>query len=1091
MASKSHKRKAGTPRLLSGAHAVASTSSQSVDVHRQRTRRAVHTHETGTPAVSAEDEWEEDLQSLHARGAADFSWGLGDTSFQPEAVEEPDDGITVEIGSPRRANKSDRPLKVWRPETDEYVQATLRKEGRGSDKVHRHCASSGCNGPAEYRCVDGLCVGEVMRCEGCIVAAHQQLPTHFIERWNGKHFVRSLRDLGLRIQMGHPPGVICHARKPAPADFVLYDLTGVHEVNVDFCGCFPRVERRIQLMNMGWWPATVAVPNTCATFAVLKLLQILNCLGKLSAYDFLRGLERLTNNDGLSKPPDRRRPFMSIVRQWQECKRLKRFKCGHAPGGWAATAQGELVPLCRGCPQPGWNLPPDWEKVPLMYRYIYFLFLAEDANFRLGNRYVSSEEADPIWRDGFGFFVKREGEDGYKAHILKHASEQEISSCSGFQAMFLANMKRVKGLRTTGIGGVTCSRHNMWRPNGMGDLQLGERYCNMDFLFLSSVLTFAMLYIILSYDIVCQISKKFFQRMELMPDTMKLKIPMENVWWKVPNFHLPPHKPPCHSPYSFHYMFGAGASHGEGVEQNWAFSNGVAASTKLMGPGSRASTLEDIFGFHNYDRQLAMHRVLPKRLAEHMREGTKHNAALTAFTEGLEEERADEVAEWKDMVLTWEAEQHVEGDTSPFEYKETVKTLREIQVEIAREELILTEDGVEVEQESTPSMFLTMGLGLESLQRNLEIDIRAVQHPTPNQNLGFLKRRTALIKKIHKFHQLQLVYMPAVRSFLSDHEKQVFDGNGEQPAETTRLFMPSEIADPGTRGRACALGLAEVEARMREGEVAQALDWVRKGLRTKTGMSAFKILNYTGQGAMTRSQGVLRQVDIEIHLAKIYYRYACAALLALRGHGVWEERLRVLKDDDVRGLNTDRGGAGRSGAPGRSGTHDDDGGRALAAERLVAGEGSHTMSWIWYTVGLRTGDDDPKLHEALRAEWCKAYARSRRLGEEVRHLREEMRRTIAFGYTAAGKWDILADDVLDDASAELTEGRQAYAAEQADRERQTCEHLKRCWAGILSKADQYLDGLGVVDSVPVRIQLELGDELDPDEEEALLEGEDE
>jgi hypothetical protein len=53
-------------------------------------------------------------------------------------------------------------------------------------------------------------------------------------------------------------------------------------------------------------------------------------------------------------------------------------------------------------------------------------------------------------------------------------------------------------------------------------------------------------------------------------------------------------------------MFGAGTSHGEGVEQNWSFSNGAAASTKLMGPGSRHATLEDIFGFHNYDRQLVM-----------------------------------------------------------------------------------------------------------------------------------------------------------------------------------------------------------------------------------------------------------------------------------------------------------------------------------------------------------------------------------------------------------------------------------------------------------------------------------------------------
>jgi hypothetical protein len=47
---------------------------------------------------------------------------------------------------------------------------------------------------------------------------------------------------------------------------------------------------------------------------------------------------------------------------------------------------------------------------------------------------------------------------------------------------------------------------------------------------------------------------------------------------------------------------------GEGVEQNWAFSNGTAGSTRLMGPGSRQATLEDVFGFHNYDHLLAMRK---------------------------------------------------------------------------------------------------------------------------------------------------------------------------------------------------------------------------------------------------------------------------------------------------------------------------------------------------------------------------------------------------------------------------------------------------------------------------------------------------
>lgn len=109
-------------------------------------------------------------------------------------------------------------------------------------------------------------------------------------------------------------------------------------------------------------------------------------------------------------------------------------------------------------------------------RFIYWLFLAQDANFRLSNHNVSSEVADPIWGDGFGFFCKREGPEGYKAHIAKHVDEEEVSNCSGFQAMFMANTKRTKGLRTTGVGGVTCSRHNMWRGNGIGDLQVGERY---------------------------------------------------------------------------------------------------------------------------------------------------------------------------------------------------------------------------------------------------------------------------------------------------------------------------------------------------------------------------------------------------------------------------------------------------------------------------------------------------------------------------------------------------------------------------------------------------------------------------------------
>jgi hypothetical protein len=67
---------------------------------------------------------------------------------------------------------------------------------------------------------------------------------------------------------------------------------------VNFCNCDSDIERQQQLMHVCWWPATVREPQTCTMFAAVWLFRILNCQGKLSAHDFLRLLEFLSNNDG-------------------------------------------------------------------------------------------------------------------------------------------------------------------------------------------------------------------------------------------------------------------------------------------------------------------------------------------------------------------------------------------------------------------------------------------------------------------------------------------------------------------------------------------------------------------------------------------------------------------------------------------------------------------------------------------------------------------------------------------------------------------------------------------------------------------------
>lgn len=53
-----------------------------------------------------------------------------------------------------------------------------------------------------------------------------------------------------------------------------------------------------------------------------------------------------------------------MTRQWRNVQMLKRAARGHEIDGIANTKNGECGLLCPACPQPGKNLPPDWENAP-------------------------------------------------------------------------------------------------------------------------------------------------------------------------------------------------------------------------------------------------------------------------------------------------------------------------------------------------------------------------------------------------------------------------------------------------------------------------------------------------------------------------------------------------------------------------------------------------------------------------------------------------------------------------------------------------------------------------------------------------------
>ncbi|KAJ6553888.1 hypothetical protein B0H10DRAFT_1754054, partial [Mycena sp. CBHHK59/15] len=95
---------------------------------------------------------------------------------------------------------------------------------------------------------------------------------------------------------------------------------------------------------------------------------------------------------------------------------------------------------------------------------------------------VSSELKDPPLDPGWSYLTERVP---YREYLLTVTDQDEMSTCSGLAALDHANSKFSRGYSATGVGMGVCARHEFIQPNGVGDLQKGERYANMDYIFAS------------------------------------------------------------------------------------------------------------------------------------------------------------------------------------------------------------------------------------------------------------------------------------------------------------------------------------------------------------------------------------------------------------------------------------------------------------------------------------------------------------------------------------------------------------------------------------------------------------------------------
>ena len=110
----------------------------------------------------------------------------------------------------------------------------------------------------------------------------------------------TLKKIGLRIQLGHQLGDPCANPVPSSGDdFVVVSSHTIDEVTLDYCNCGGAKLRPIQLLRMGWYPATGTNPRSAATFVALRRFDLMCLESKCSAYEFYNSLSRETDNTGL------------------------------------------------------------------------------------------------------------------------------------------------------------------------------------------------------------------------------------------------------------------------------------------------------------------------------------------------------------------------------------------------------------------------------------------------------------------------------------------------------------------------------------------------------------------------------------------------------------------------------------------------------------------------------------------------------------------------------------------------------------------------------------------------------------------------
>ncbi|KAJ7139369.1 hypothetical protein C8R44DRAFT_604986 [Mycena epipterygia] len=925
-------------------------------------------------------------------------------------------------------------MLLWRPQKAFFLDEVLQHEGLGDDVDAAHCVHcrvgrENAAGPVRlFKCED---CGQFLQCEACLLSQHERTPLHVIQEWTGNFWVpATLRELGLVYQLGHG-GFPCVWPDDKIHTMVVIEVPVIHRIHLRYCKCSKSdtADNLEQLMRNRWYPATVTDPRTCSTFRSLEAYRLYNVVGNLNVRDFITSLERVTNSTastGMTWLPDRYKQFQRMARQWSFLMRLKRAGHGHDPAGADATQQGDTAVTCWACPYDRRNLPPNWRNVDPKYQFLYMLLLAMDANFRLKNWMRTNEIDDPSLGPGWGYWVDPVK---YKRHL-----RQYVSTCIAFAVLLQKDTRLTTGLPVSGVGGCVCARHECMRANGLGDLQKGERYSNMDFIVMSALARrFNLMLLTISYDIACQWQINLHERNAKMPKELRLPLDEITLQCALPVWHASSHNEDCKNANSLSFKRGVGKSDGEGVERTWAVLNPAAFHTKDVGSRQRADVLEGKIDNHNHLKNIGQGDALQWKLIVTIAERDKQ---IKGFEDVNRTVKREVLKEWKDLIQAWE-----EDPSKPNPYVLTRKDCpseAEVRLQVRKDEDALTARGKAPLHGNSAMLFLTAGIQIEDAQRRIIAELAGTVLLAADRENRIQEWCHTLLSKITRFWSLQMTYMPGAAKAIEAAEAARDIDTAPPKPEKVKLYMPSQMeaddADDDLRG--CVRGLLKMEAKLRVAQCDSSLMSLRSRLHAKGHLIFYRNSNVSGQVAASRAQTLIGELGEWVEAYAARYWRGRVALLGLEGPHAHPD-FQELRPEDVQ-------------LDGDAGESDEASWRKLGM--IQAGKGAwapstlkKVMSGIWTAPGMLE-DREARIHECewpVCVEWARARARKIRWVEEVMLLREEMCRILRYLAWQTAWWEGQVSQRQ--ASEELASGLRGYALKQAQWHEQLAGFFQTKW----------------------------------------------